>query len=117
MKRIGLFILTLMLSASLKAAPPDITLDDGKIAFRAGYTPTFYEMAISTTIAGFHNFSDYKNLVTSKQEIVDKVLDLEGILLAYQDLQTRYPAININPRITKIKAQIDLLVGLYLSLP
>ncbi len=80
-------------------------------------TPTFYELAVSTNISQWQNYSEFVDLLTSKAALTDRVLDLESDLLAYTDLQTRYPTVNVTPRVNKLKAQIDLLVGIFLSLP
>jgi len=94
---------------------------DALIAFPGGtvvvLTPTFYELAVSTNIVNFENYSNFSDTLTSKAVLTDRILTLDTQLLAYLDLQVKYPSVNVTPRVNKLKAQIDLLVGLFLTLP
>ena len=88
------------------------------------YTPSFYELAVATTSAAlpnefgkFDSYSAFADLLTSKTEIERKFLEHEKTLLAYEDAYADHPMVNLQPRINKMKAIINLLYAVYFSLP
>lgn len=83
------------------------------------YTPTFFETAVSTTIVTFSGADDFRSCLTSKTYITTRVLTITDTILAYQAIANRYPGLapGINARISKLVAQGDLLIAVYLSLP
>lgn len=86
--------------------------------------PTFFETAISTTMGGlpagygyFSNNSDFQDLVTNKTAIEARFVQFEQLKLAYADAFAAHPTVNLQPRINKFQAIIDLLYSVYFSLP
>lgn len=88
---------------------------------RVDLAPTFYEFALSTTIVRFGSdeispVDDYRNLLTSKAYIADRVVELEKDVLAFERIQADFPSINVTPKLNKLKAQINLLGSIWGSL-
>lgn len=80
-------------------------------------TPTSFEIALSTTITDITP-DQFRLLIISKPDIVDKVMLLEEQLAAIEHFVARYPAFSVasTNKQNKIKAQVSMLVSLYLSL-
>ena len=80
-------------------------------------TPTAFEISLSTTITDLRA-DQFRLYLTSKPDIVDKVIELETQLSAMEHFIGRYPAFTAaaTPKMNKLKAQINALVAIYNTL-
>lgn|SRR3990167_9887996 len=83
----------------------------GQVVF---VTPTFYEVAITTTLGKFSSWDDFNKTMTSQSYILDKVQAYATERAANERLATDFPAYAtiMNNKNKKLTAKINILVAL-----
>lgn len=84
-------------------------------------TPTFFEIALSTTMAKFGNetisaVDDYRKLLTLRPYIADRAKEIEIEIQALEGLSAKYPTINVVTPLARLRAQLNLLFAIWTSL-
>lgn len=123
-------IIPFLFMASKSWALTHVSCVDGIIVFEVAcgsctpITPSFYELALATTSAAlpgnfgrFKNYEEFSILLTSKSAIEEKFIEHQKTLLAYEGAYADYPTVNLQLRIKKMNAIVNLLYALYFSLP